>query len=119
MYKTISTLEEMPMAVNYLIHKVDWLEEKLQELSMGEESVPKIPEWFDINGLHDYLPTHPAKQTIYGWVNDNLIPYYKSAGKLTFQKSEIDEWLKQGRRKSSEELEREAAQFVAQKKYSK
>ena len=105
----------MPQALNYLISKVESLEEKVNELSNPKDA-PEQPEWMDIDGLRQYIPSHPAKQTIYGWVNDKLIPYYKASKKLTFKKSEIDEWLHQGRRKSSEDLMREAGEFISQKK---
>jgi len=111
----IRNLEEMPQALNYLISKVESLEEMVNELNIKKD-VPVQPEWMDIDELRQYLPSHPAKQTIYGWVNDKLIPYYKASKKLTFKKSEIDEWLHQGRRKSSEDLMREAGEFISQKK---
>ena len=111
----IRNLEEMPQALNYLISKVESLEDMMNELNIKKD-VPVQPEWMDIDELRQYLPSHPAKQTIYGWVNDKLIPYYKASKKLTFKKSEIDEWLHQGRRKSSEDLMREAGEFISQKK---
>ena len=110
----INKLEEMPQALNYLISKVESLEEKVNELSVKKD-VPEQPEWMDIDQLRQYLPTHPAKQTIYGWVNDKAIPYYKTSKKLTFQKSEIDDWLHNGRRKSTDDLMREAGEFVTLK----
>lgn len=111
----ISNLEEMPQALNYLISKVESLEEIVNELSV-QKDVPEQPEWMNIDDLRHYLPSHPAKQTIYGWVNDKLIPYYKTSKKLTFKKSEIDDWLYQGHRKSTEELQREAGEFINRKK---
>jgi len=111
----ISNLEEMPQALNYLISKVESLEEMVNELSV-QKDVPEQPEWMNIDDLRHYLPSHPAKQTIYGWVNDKLIPYYKTSKKLTFKKSEIDDWLHQGHRKSTEELQREAGEFINRKK---
>lgn len=107
----------MPQALTYLIDKVDSLEQKVTELSV--EHVTELStkkEWMDISELCQYLPTHPAKQTVYGWVNDKLIPYYKQSKKLTFLKSEIDDWMKGGNRKSREELEREAAEYIAGKR---
>lgn len=111
MQKEIARLEEMPQALNYLIYKVEALEGLVNKLSAKKE-VQEPQEWMDIDELRQYLPTHPAKQTIYGWVNDKLIPYYKNSKKLTFQKSEIDSWMRQGRRKSNEDLEREALEFT-------
>ena len=97
------------------LEKVESLEEMVNELSI-QKDVPEQPEWMNIDDLRQYLPSHPAKQTIYGWVNDKLIPYYKTSKKLTFKKSEIDDWLHQGHRKSTEELQREAGEFINRKK---
>lgn len=115
MSKQINNLEEMPQALNYLISKVETLEEKVNELSTKKDA-PDSQEWMDIDDLRLYLPTHPAKQTIYGWVNENSIPYYKTSKKLTFRKSEIDEWLKKGRRKCHEDLRKEAMEYIYNKR---
>lgn len=47
--------------------------------------------------LSDYLPEHPARQTIYGWVNNRKVPFEKHGRSLLFRKSLIDEWLNNGR----------------------
>ncbi len=108
----ITNLEEMPQALNYLIKKIEGLEMKVNELNTKKD-VQEQPEWMNIDELRQYLPT---KQTIYGWVNEKLIPYYKKSKKLTFKKSEIDNWMGQGRRKSYEELKREAWDYIQKHK---
>jgi hypothetical protein len=62
-------------------------------------------QWFDLNGLIQYLPSHPKPQTIYEWVHKGIIPYHKSPDTkmLSFLKSEIDDWMKTGRRKTQSE----------------
>ena len=50
----IRNLEEMPQALNYLISKVESLEEMVNELSI-QKDVPEQPEWMDIDGLRQYL----------------------------------------------------------------
>ena len=111
----INNFEQIPLALNFLIGKVEYLEELVTKLE-NLKTLPVLSEWMDIDELRLYLPTHPAKQTIYGWVNNNVIPYYKNSKKLTFKKSEIDEWLHHGRRKSAEDLAREADEFIIQKR---
>ena len=32
--------------------------------------------------------------TIYGWIHQDLIPYYKLNGLVRFRESEINEWIK-------------------------
>lgn len=50
--------------------------------------------------LREYLPDKPKPTTIYRYVCDGVIPYYKFGKKLFFSKSEIDQWNEKGRRKA-------------------
>jgi hypothetical protein len=49
-------------------------------------------------------------------VNVGIIPVHKGGKKLRFLKSEIDNWLRQGRKKSNAEIEVEADQYLKNKK---
>ncbi len=62
-------------------------------------------EWFDLKGLIAYLPSHPKAQTIYEWVHKGVVPYHKSPDTkmLYFLKSEINDFIKTGRRKTQSE----------------
>jgi hypothetical protein len=71
-----------------------------------------IDQWFDLVQLQNYLPDKPAKPTVYEWVGKRLVPYHRRGKKLYFLKSEIDAWLKGGRRKTAKELSEEANNFV-------
>ena len=61
--------------------------------------------WFTVDELQAYLPEKPSKPTIYRWVNQKTIPYYKDdkTRALRFKKNEIDTWLASGRRKTRDE----------------
>lgn len=72
--------------------------------------------WLDINELCIYHPDKPSKATVYGWVQAGIIPVHKGGKKLRFLKSEIDEFLKQGRKKTIAELAGEADQYLSSKK---
>jgi hypothetical protein len=65
--------------------------------------------WFDVNSLSEYLPSRPKRQTIYGYIYNKRIPFHKNDGekKPRFLKSEIDDWLRQGKKKTSSEIEAE------------
>jgi hypothetical protein len=78
-------------------------------------------EWFNLNGLIEYIPSHPKAQTIYDWVHKNIIPYHKSLDTkmLTFLKSEIDDWLKSGRRKTQHEKTTIVNNYLTQKTQKK
>ena len=105
----VITFETMPKAMAYLINKVEALEKKLLE----KNEVPTTPadKWFNIDELKDYLPDHPAKQTIYGWVSKREIPFHKGGKKLRFLQSDIDAWLSNGKRRSKSELKDEANKY--------
>jgi hypothetical protein len=72
--------------------------------------------WLSLAELCDYLPDKPAKPTVYGWIHHNIVPCHKKGKKLYFLKSEIDIWLKQGRKKTVAETACEVEQYLSTKK---
>lgn len=78
------------------------------------------PQWLNVASLIEFLPTHPAEQTIYGWTSARKIPFHKKGKSVIFNKKEIEEWLKSGNyRKSEADLEKEAMEFINNKRYGK
>ena len=102
--KTIRTLEEMPRALSYLIEKVEGLEKTAQSL-LNRQGESNLPHWMDVDELCNYIPSHPVKQTVYGWVSDKQIPHHKINKALVFLQSEIDDWMKHCGNKSIESKE--------------
>ncbi|MBK8245331.1 MAG: helix-turn-helix domain-containing protein [Saprospiraceae bacterium] len=81
--------------------KLNSIENILLELKHNPEIQKKYHEndrWFDLQELREYLPDKPSKATIYSWVQNRSIPYHKGAKKLRFLKSELDAWMKKGRK---------------------
>ena len=60
-----------------------------------------------------------AKPTLYGLCRKNEMPYHKRNGRLFFFKSEIIEWIKQGRQKTNLEIEADTDSLLSNKKKSK
>lgn len=85
------SFNDMPQALAYLIDKVEKIETLLG--TQTATAVEPADRWFNLQELCDYLPDRPAKQTVYGWIGQHLIPYHKKGKKLQFLKSEIDAWL--------------------------
>lgn len=85
-----NTFETLPLQVAEIDKKLD----KLLALS---EVKPDRDFLMTIEQLMDYLPERPARQTIYGKVNDRLIPFEKHGKRLYFRRSTIDTWLSNGR----------------------
>ncbi len=83
--------------------------------AVGNEQPTETDRWFDLNELCNYHPDKPSKPTVYGWVNAGIIPVHKGGKKLRFLKSEIDNFLKQGRKKTLAETASEAEQYCKTK----
>ena len=113
MFSNEITFEKLPQAVEYLINKVERLETLL---NVQKSELPESDKWFNLQELCEYLPDRPARQTVYGWIGQRLIPFHKKGKKLQFLKSEIDSWLKADKRKSVAELQAEAQQYVTAKR---
>jgi hypothetical protein len=108
------TLETLPKAFTYLTNEVSEIKRILLEKS-NEQQTDK-DRWLDLNELCIYHPDKPTKPTVYGWVHSGLIPVHKGGKKLRFLKSEIDNWIKQGRKKTVSEINNNAEQYLKTKK---
>lgn len=114
--------DDIPKVLSFLVKNVMELNRKVDKLTLdrkncngdveAEESLAEItqklerleqlagidPEdngdnWMNIQELCEYLPSHPAEQTIYGWTSNKKIPFHKAGKKVQFLQSEIDAWL--------------------------
>lgn len=108
------TLETLPKAFTHLTNEVSEIKRLLLEKS--NEQPTETDRWFDLNELCNYHPDKPSKPTVYGWVNACTIPVHKGGKKLRFLKSEIDIFLKQGRKKTLAETATEADTYLLTKK---
>lgn len=109
----IISFDQLPTAVNQLSKKLENIEKLLLEKQHPEN---QPDQWFDLNDLIIYDPAKRTKATWYSIVSRGEVPYHKNGKNLVFLKSEIDEWLKAGRRKSNAELEAEADNYFSNKK---
>ncbi len=110
----ILTLETLPKAFSHLTNEVSEIKKLL--LVLSKERPSQNDQWFDLKELCVYHPDKPSKPTIYAWVNAGTIPVHKGSKKLRFLKSEIDDWLKQGRIKTLAETSLKAEQYLKYKK---
>jgi excisionase family DNA binding protein len=108
------TFELLPKALTHLTIEVSEIKRLLLEKS--NEQPTETDSWFDLNELCIYHPDKPSKPTVYGWVNAGTIPVHKGGKKLRFLKSEVDNLLKQGRKKTLEEIANETDSFLAKKR---
>ncbi|MHB1107633.1 MAG: helix-turn-helix transcriptional regulator [Lutibacter sp.] len=108
------TLETLPKAFTQLTFEISEIKRILLEKSNKQPT--QTDRWFDLNELCQYHPDKPSKATVYGWVNVGTIPVHKGGKKLRFLKSQIDNWLMQGKKKSNAEIEAEANAYLSNNK---
>jgi excisionase family DNA binding protein len=108
------TLETLPKAFTHLTNEVSEIKRLLLEKS-NQSKPTEIDRWFDLKELCIYHPDKPSKPTVYGWVNTGTIPVHKGGKKLRFLKSEIDSWLRQGKKKTLAETASEAETYLKSK----
>lgn len=113
MEKQQITLETLPKAFMHLLDEVKEIRTLLTQ--SNQEPHPITDQWFDLNELCNYHPDKPKPATVYGWVFAGKIPVNKGGKKLRFLKSEIDEWLKQGRKLTVAESSLKAEQYLKNK----
>ena len=79
--------------------------DSLEGLRLNYPTVPteQPDRWLDINQLSDYLPDRPKTETIYERARNGEIPAHKKGKKWYFLTSEINEYLKTGRKKTKAE----------------
>jgi len=107
------SFNDVPKALAHLIDKVEQIETLL---NVKQKAQQEADHWLNLTDLCSYHPDRPAKPTVYTWICQRSIPYHKKGKKLMFLKSEIDSWLKEGRRKTAAEIQAEAEQFVISKR---
>lgn len=115
MQETKISFDAMPEMLAAIAQKLESIETKVDNLTIPSNKEEK-DEWFNLKGLCEYLPSHPAEQTVYGWTSNHLIPYHKRGKSISFRKSEIDNWLCQGKKKSLQDSQQEAEIYVNNRK---
>lgn len=118
MEATKISFNDMPQLMASVCAQLKELGDKVDKLLPTEKS--EQPKWLNVASLIEYLPNHPAEQTIYGWTSARKIPFHKKGKSILFDKAEIDEWLNcNTHHKSERDLERDAMSFVKSKRYGR
>ncbi len=81
--------DDLPNLISELYAHQKEIMEQIKNLSVP----PQKKEFLSIEQLHDFLPNHPSIKTIYRWMNNKIIPFYKGETTTVFLKSDIEEWL--------------------------
>ena len=107
----VPTFDAMPQMMATILKKLETLEQKFNALQSNNNV--EADAWFSLQDLCNYLPNHPAEQTVYGWTSNRTIPYHKNGKSIIFRKSEIDNWLMQTSRKSVNDIYDEVRAYIA------
>lgn len=94
--------------------RLDRIEKKLEQLVSktenikGNETSPGFLTMKQFCEYYDY-----KRPTVYGMVHHRKIPYSKVGKRLYFEKSKIDEWIRQKHVKTITEIEEEADNYLS------
>jgi hypothetical protein len=108
------THNNLPEAVSQIRTELSEIKQIL--LGKSNEYTPETDCWFDLDTLVKYDPEKRSKATFYGYTHQRSIPFHKRGKKIIFLKSEIDDWIKSGRRKTLQEISAEAGNYIFKKK---
>ena len=101
------TFEMLPLAISILTQEVKEVKALLMERPTDLQHI-NADQWLSLTELCIYHPDKPTKHTVYQWVHTRKVPVHKSDKRLRFLKSEIDQWLKLGKKKTYAEVQSEA-----------
>ena len=107
-----TSFENLPIAVNRIYSKI----EKIEELLVKSQSlsVKHSEEFLTVEEAASFLRL--SVPTIYGLISRNAIPSMKRSKRVYFSKTELETYLKEGKKKTSEELIKETDLFILNKK---
>jgi len=86
-----------------VLHSIEKRLEKIESLLAGEATgIDEESEYIGAEAAREILGISLA--TLYTKVHHREVPFYKKGNKLYFNRIELLEWIKQGRKKSFEEI---------------
>ncbi len=91
--------------------------EELENYFTENRNGEMVAETDEIGGIDLAIEvTGLAKPTIYGLVSERKIPHSKQGKRLYFSRQDLLEWIKNGKRKTQDEIADEAANFDLKRK---
>jgi excisionase family DNA binding protein len=112
------------MSVSFLTNITEeefkiFLRQAIQEILSGNgiNQKPAEREIMDIKQAADFLRLKIT--TIYEKTSEKTIPHFKKGNKLLFNRSELQAWVQEGKVKTTEELQGEAATYTLHRDFRK
>ncbi len=112
MYQEL-TFDQLPRAVTMLTNEVSELKRLLME-KQAESSTQTSEKPLSISEAAEFL--NLSVPTLYSKVSRGELPFMKRGKRLYFSLSELKDYLKAGRKKTNEEIEAEADQYLVKSK---
>jgi len=109
----VITFEQLPSAVTLLTKEVSELKELLLK-NYERQVTPHQDELLNIQQASELL--NLSVPTLYSKVSRSELPVMKRSKRLYFSRTELLNYIKEGKRKSSAEIEAEADLYFATKK---
>lgn len=85
-----------------------------EQLTQNKTHVPSI---LDVKQAAEFLRLKIT--TLYEKTSQKMIPHFKKGNKLYFNRDELQLWVQQGKVKTSDELQSEAASYTMHKEQKK
>ncbi|QCR24493.1 helix-turn-helix domain-containing protein [Pontibacter sp. SGAir0037] len=98
------TFEQLPQALSLLHEKMN----RIERLLVEQQPPPEKETLLNVSQAATFL--HLSVATLYTKVSCRDIPYSKRGKRLYFRKSELEDWVRQGRKKTVSEIQQEAVQ---------
>ncbi len=96
-----------------------FLKSALSEI-LNEQALPaksNIPDILDVKQAADFLRLKIS--TLYEKTSEKTIPHFKKGNKLYFHRTELEAWVKEGKVKTTHELQSEAASYSMHREQKK
>lgn len=88
--------------------------------ALVENNTEATPKRKEINDIIDFgealVLTGYAKPTLYAKTGKGEIPHFKKGRKLFFRRSELIQWIEEGRRKTKKDLDELARSYLLKNK---
>ena len=109
----VISFEDLPRAVAHLVSELAEIKSLVEK---GQQTPIVLQKRVPI-GIEDACRIiGKAKPTVYALVRKRLLPCYKNGKKLYFFEEELLAWIENGRKKTAEEIAKDATDFVNSKR---
>ena len=95
----VMTASELEIMIEKVVRRV------IVEKPVAPEMLGSFPMLLSLQDTAIFLDLAP--QTIYGYTAKRMIPFIKKCKELYFNRSDLEEWLNEGKKKTLTEIERD------------